>query len=199
MKKLLSFNFKTPTAKLFQVTLLASVALIGGTMTANAFADNDDHRYNSKTMNVTLPLVKGWFNDKPVLYLTTDASDAMAAKDMGVNYVPRLGNAINSTPGSVDDIFVVTNFTQGNIIPSAPIPTGPNNQNPDYSPLWQVSTVTWTNVQQAHALTSEKAVMDAKAAGMVTVAQTKIVVNCPVVYSPDGGLLPNTQINQKSH
>jgi hypothetical protein len=58
--------------------------------------------------------------------------------------------------------------------------------------------VTWNSGKQPRTLTSEKAVMDAKAAGMVTVAQTKIVVNCPVIYSP-GGLLPNTQINQKSH
>jgi hypothetical protein len=188
------FKIKIRTATLLKACLLASLALIGSTITANAFADGDN-RHHGKTLSVTLPLVKGWYDGKPVLYLTTDASDPSAAKDMGVNYVPQLANAISSQPSSVDDIFAVTNFKQGNIIPSAPIPTGPDNQDPDYTPLWQVSTVTWKDPQQAYTLKSEKDVLDAQADGMVDITQTNIVVNCPVIYSPEGGLLPNAKIN----
>ncbi|WP_445769127.1 DUF7482 domain-containing protein [Rheinheimera sp.] len=188
------FKIKIRTATLSKACLLASVALIGSTITANAFADNDN-RHHGKPLSVTLPLVKGWYDGEPVLYLTTDASDPNAAKDMGVNYVPQLAYAINSQPSSVDDIFAVTNFKQGNIIPSAPIPSGPDNQDTDYTPLWQVSTVTWKDAQQAHTLKSEQDVLDAKANGMVVITQTNIVVNCPVIYSPEGGFLPNTKIN----
>ncbi len=188
------FKINIRTATLSKACLLASVALIGSAITANAFAD-DDNRHHGKTLSVTLPLVKGWYDGKPVLYLTTDVSDPNAAKDMGVNYVPQLANAISSQPSSVDDIFAVTNFKQGNIIPSAPIPSGPDNQDTDYTPLWQVSTVTWKDAQQAHTLKSEKDVLDAQADGMVDITQTNIVVNCPVIYSPEGGLLPNAKIN----
>jgi len=49
------------------------------------------------------------------------------AKFYGANYVPQLANAISSHPKSVDDIYTVTNFTQDNIVPSAPQPVGPKN------------------------------------------------------------------------
>jgi len=183
---------KIRTTTLLKACLLSSAAIIVSTMAVNTSADDDHHHV--RTLSVTLPLVKGWYDGKPILYLTTDVSDPNAAKDMGVNYVPQLVNAINSQPPSVDDIYAVTNFKQGNVIPSAPIPTGPKNQDLDYSPLWQVSTVTWKDVQQAYTLKSEKDILDAQSQGMVDIAQTNIVVNCPVIYSPEGGLLPNAKI-----
>lgn len=179
------FRNKIQTATRLKVCLLAYATVMGSSISVNAYADS-----------VTLPLVKGFFNGKEVLYLTTDASDPKAATDMGVNYVPQLANAINSKPASVDDIFAVTNFKQGNIIPSAPVPTGPKNKNRAYSPLWQVSTVTWKNTQEARILKSEKEVLAAKADGMVDIKKTKIVVNCPVVFSPTGGLLPHAKITR---
>jgi hypothetical protein len=187
-----------------KITFSALTLALVFTLPAVGLADNGDtqgehgqvQQHRAKKLSVTLPLVKGWFDGKPVLYLTTDVSDPNAAKDMGVNYVPRLTNAISSNPSAVDDIYAVTNFAQGNVIPSAPIPTGPDNQNADYSPLWQVSTVTWKDPQHAHTLKSEKDVLDAKDTGMVDIAQTNIVVNCPVIYSPEGGLLPNARITK---
>ncbi|MDD5035647.1 MAG: hypothetical protein PHE55_12905 [Methylococcaceae bacterium] len=180
-------SFRIPATKRFLAAMiLMSSALSGTTMAMN----NMTHAHRPMP-TVELPLVKGWFDGKPVLYLQTEASDADVAKAQGVNYVPRLANAISSQPSSVDDIYVVTNFTQSNIIASAPIPTGPTNQSADYSPLWQVTTVTWKTPSMAHTLMSEQEVMDAQAAGLVSLEQTQIVVNCPVVYSPDGGKLPN--------
>lgn len=47
--------------------------------------------------NVTLPLFKGIDpKGKDVFYIITDASDFNVAKQMGVNYAPKLVNAINS-------------------------------------------------------------------------------------------------------
>jgi hypothetical protein len=186
------FKINIQTATLLKACLLVSATLIGSSFTTSAFAT--DGSRHGKTLSAKLPLVKGWYNGKPILYLTTDASDPNAAKDMGVNYVPQLANALSSQPSSVDDIFAVTNFKQGNIIPSAPIPTGPDNKDPDYTPLWQVSTITWKDAQQAYTLKSEKEALDAQAAGKVDITQTNIVVNCPVIYTPDGGILPNTKI-----
>jgi hypothetical protein len=142
--------------------------------------------------SVILPLVQCWYKGKVAYYIQTEASDLTLAQQQEVNYVPKLSNAISA--GVVDDIYHVTNFTQGNVIPSAPMPTGPGNTDPDYTPLWQLSTVTWNPGTAPHVLTSEEEVLDAQSRGLVTIDKTNIVINCPVIYTPSGGLLPNAKI-----
>ena len=75
-------------------------------------------------VSATVPALPGWHNGRPVVYLATDASDRGAANLFGANYVPQLANVLTSNAKSYDDIYVVTNFTQANIIPSAPQPLG---------------------------------------------------------------------------
>ncbi len=65
---------------------------------------------------------------------------------------------------------------------------------PNYTPLWQVSTVTWNSGTTPHTLKSEEEVLNARDQGLVTVVKTNIVVNCPVIYTPAGGLLPTAKI-----
>jgi hypothetical protein len=171
------------------------VAIVSAAMlmvsTVAAFAGDSGHK---KTVAIVeLPLVQCWYNGQVAYYIQTEASDQQVAQDQGVNFVPRLVDTI--TAGAVDDIFVVTNFTQGNVIPSAPIPAGPDNMDPEYTPLWQVSTVTWNQGTTPHLLRSEQEVLDAEEAGDVTIVQTNIVVNCPVIFTPEGGLLPTAKIN----
>lgn len=67
--------------------------------------------------SVILPLVHCWYKGKVAYYIQTDASDESYASQQGVNLVPQLSNAIAG--GAVDDIYHVTNFNQGNVIPSA--------------------------------------------------------------------------------
>lgn len=175
------------------------LALAASVSTQALWAGNSDnagavHAKAPASPRVSLPLVTGWYDGKPVQYLQTEASDPAVAAQQGVNYVPKLSSAINAQPTAVDDIYVVTNFTQANVIASAPNPTGPGNQDQDYSPLWVVSTVTWNSGTTPYTLTSEAAVTTAAANGLVTVSKTNIVVNCPVVYTEAGGLLPDTKI-----
>ena len=108
--------------------------------------------------------------------------------------MPLLANVLTASPAAVDDIYHVTNFTQGNVIPSAPIPAGPGNTDPNYSPLWQVSLVTWNSGTSPYVLKSEEDVKTAEANGLVTIVKTNIVVNRPVIYTPFGGLLPTAKI-----
>jgi hypothetical protein len=69
---------------------------------------------------VVLPLVQCWYKGKVAYYIQTDASDQSIAAQFGINYVPLLSGAIDGQ--AVDDIYHVTNFNQGNVIPAAPIP-----------------------------------------------------------------------------
>jgi hypothetical protein len=43
-------------------------------------------------------------------------------------------------------------------------------------------------------LKSEEEVLSAQSQGLVTIVKTNIVVNCPVIYTPAGGLLPTAKI-----
>lgn len=186
------------------VAVLTAILLIPG-FAQTTRADNSPDTLlaiqkllNNPTLNLkgtaTLPIIFCWYKGKPALYIQTDASDPTVALQQGVNSVPILANAINANPAAVDDIYVVTNFKQGNVIPSAPIPAGPYNTNQSYSPLWQVSTVTWKSGATPHILKSEEDVLAAATAGLVTVTKTNIVVNCPVVFTPYGGQLPTVKI-----
>ncbi|MBB3213102.1 hypothetical protein FHW67_002391 [Herbaspirillum sp. Sphag1AN] len=149
---------------------------------------------------VELPLLSGWFEGKLVRYVTTDASDKQAAADMGANYVPRLANALNrqpqpGQPGSVERIYKILNFAQGSVLPSLPSPVGEDNANINYSPLWQVYAVSWNAGKQPHLLKSEEEVLAAEEAGDVQIDKTRIVVNCPVVFTAADGTLPNVKLH----
>jgi hypothetical protein len=170
-----------------------ALTLLGGStaFVATAAPRGEDRAH--RVTRVELPLVPGWFNGKPAFYVSTDASDAGVAQDMGANFVPALANALTASPSATDDIYAVTNFKQANILPSAPLPAGPKNASTAYTPLWQVSTVTWVAGATPYTLKSEADVQAAVAARKVIVSKTNIVVNCPIVYTPEGGRLPGIE------
>jgi hypothetical protein len=153
---------------------------------------------------IELPLISGWFQGKMVHYVTTDVSDPNAAKEMGANYVPRLANAIPAQPrqpgqgSAIERIYSFGNFKQGGVLPSIPEPTGPGNADRNYSPIWHVHKVNWVAGHTPRVLKSEEEVLEAADKGEVTITQTNIVVNCPVIFSPQGGLLPGAKINIRS-
>jgi hypothetical protein len=135
---------------------------------------------------ITMPLVTGYYDDVKIYYVNTEASDAGVAAADGTTFVPKLSKAI--AVGATADIYAVTNFAQHNIVDSVPNPLGPNNADPDYSPLWRVTLVSWQRGSTPETLTSEAAVLDAQNAGKVTLTKTDIVVNCAVVVTPWGQL-----------
>jgi hypothetical protein len=143
---------------------------------------------------VILPLVQCWYKGKVAYYIQTDASDQSLATQFGMNYVPGLSNTINGGAGAVDDIYHVTNFNQGNVIPSAPIPAGPGNTDPNYTPDWQLSLVTWKSGTTPYILKSEEEVLNAQSQGLVDIVKTNIVIDCPVIYTPYGGKLPSAML-----
>jgi hypothetical protein len=80
-------------------------------------------------------------------------------------------------PGNkVAPIWAFTNGPEGqrNVIDTVP-------GRRDYTPLWAVRMVTWTDGADARVLRSAAAVARAQRAGDVTVRAMPIVVNCPVL------------------
>jgi len=158
------------------------------------------------TSKVSLPLQVGFFDGKPALYITPEVGVSegstfatlahTVAGGFNSNFVT---DAFTSLPGTaaVDDIFVFTNFTQGNVLASAPHPAGPTNTDPNYSPLWQVNLVSWNSRRRPRVLTSQNEILAAQSDGEVTITPgttTGIVVECSVIFTPGGGLLPGARI-----
>jgi len=96
----------------------------------------------------------------------------------------------------VDDIFVFTNFSQGNVLASSPNPAGPGNTDTDYTPLWQVNLVTWIKGRPT-VLTSQGDISIAAQNGFVSVQKTPIIVECSVIFIPRGGLLPLATVREE--
>lgn len=144
---------------------------------------------------VQMPLQQGWFEGEAVFYVTTDVSDAKVAAKNRANFAPRLADALPGEPpapgrrSSVDKVYAVTNFEQGGVFASAPLPMGPLNRDHAYSPLWRMITVTWLPGQTPRRLTSEEQVLAAAESGAVRLQTTDVVLNCPIVHrGARGGL-----------
>ena len=153
---------------------------------------------------ITIPLSNGLYDGKDVFFTTTEVSDSQQASMLTtytkfhVTYAPALANA---PPQALGTIFVFKNGVAG---------TGPMGFQPDvfdsipgdsgYTPLWKVSFVEWktnsysagSNATQPTILGSDNDIADAQSKGQVTVTQTNIVVNCPIIQwgGNDDGTIP---------
>lgn len=94
---------------------------------------------------VTLPLNFAWMEGRKVEYVTTDISDSAMAHALGVNFVPRLAQAlpVAGRPSAVERVYKFADDSQITVFQSAPSPTGPANADASYSPLWRMVLVRW--------------------------------------------------------
>jgi hypothetical protein len=178
--------------------VLASVGIEHGTLNAQSQA---------VLPRVSLPLQVGFFNGAAALYITPEvgvdpnapapiiAAAHQVANGFHSNFIPTNFGTLPGSP-AVDDIFVFTNFNQGNVLASAPHPAGPTNTDTNYSPLWQVNLVSWNSGRQARVLKSQDDITSAATAGDVTIQRTPIIVECSVIFTPGGGVLPGARITR---
>ncbi|MGB8583019.1 MAG: hypothetical protein WCD47_19535 [Candidatus Sulfotelmatobacter sp.] len=164
---------------------------------------------------VGLPLQIGFFAGQTALYITPEVgidpkapSSLIAiahqlAETFNANFIPQNFATLPGSP-AVDDIYsfpifnsqgtAVEGFRQGNVIASRPAPAGPANKSTNYSPLWQVSVVAFNSGVHPYRLTSEADILKAAAKHDVTIAKTPIIVECSVIFTPSGGLLPGATV-----
>ena len=149
---------------------------------------------------VSLPLRVAWFEGRLVGYVSTDASDAAVARELGVNHAPRLAATVPADPAApgqrhaLERVYHFTDGAQINVFPSVPQPVGPDSTDRAYSPLWRVVEVAWLPGFTRRALTSEEAVLDAVERGELSLRMTRVVVNCAVVADDNGALLPGARL-----
>jgi hypothetical protein len=159
----------------------------------------------SVTSLANLPLQAGYYNNEPALYITPEvgvgaggsgvAGTALSiAQGFNANYVPTAFDTLIDQNSAVDDIYVFSNFTQGNVLASAPHPAGDQNTDPNYTPVWQINLVAWNSGFRPRRLTSQQEILTAQKNKEVTVTLAPIIVECSVIYTPSGGLLPGAEI-----
>ncbi len=140
---------------------------------------------------IELPLLAGWYQGKLVHYVSTDMSDQGMAQQAAANYVPRLQHALRPTvpgqPSAVDRVYKFPNFKQGSVFPSAPRPAGYASSSTEYTPLWVVYMVSWLPGATPRVLRSEEEVLDAEEKKLVSILPTRIVVNCPILFTMEDG------------
>jgi hypothetical protein len=163
-----------------------------------------------KNMTVTLKLTQGFSFAKPVLYLSTEASDPVAATLEGATYAPALKDITvghdDSAFSAIERIFVFTNGPTGKNNPqrqglNSAIMDGESPLNvlggipsvaTDYSPFWDMNLGTWTNESISKCYRSrmieEFQILGMAQKGYITGPGGKpfgsvgIVVNCPIAY-----------------
>jgi hypothetical protein len=163
-----------------------------------------------KNMTVTLKLTQGFSFAKPVLYLSTEASDPVAATLEGATYAPAMKDITvghdDSAFSAIERIFVFTNGPTGKNNPqrqglNSAIMDGESPLNvlggipsvaTDYSPFWDMNLGTWTNESISKCYRSrmieEFQILGMAQKGYITGPGGKpfgsvgIVVNCPIAY-----------------
>ena len=161
-------------------------------------------------MTVTMKLTQGFSFAKPVLYLSTDASDPLAATLEGATYAPALKDISvgrdDSAFSAIERIFVFINGPMGKDNPQrqgldSAIVDGESPLNvlggiptvgTDYSPLWDMNLGMWTNdaIDKGYRsrMIEEFQILGMAQKGWITgpaggpFGSVGIVVNCPIAY-----------------
>lgn len=137
-----------------------------------------------------VPAGRAFADGETIYFIHTEASDPEIAEllsgmmDSPVIHVPALAD----TPESMlADVYVFTNGPEG---------MGPLGFQPDvfvdvpgdegYSPLRSIILVTWAEGVEGRELMSEAEILEAEAAGDLTLERPGVVVNMPFIQWPGG-------------
>ncbi len=120
-----------------------------------------------------LSIFTGYYDTHEVQYLATDTSSTDEATRDHINAAPSLAKSLSSA----DDIYIVTNGMDANRGPVF----GSQPGEKDYTPLWQEVRVTWKDPSKAVALGQDNQITQLAKEGKLTLTQTGVVLNCPII------------------
>ncbi len=123
----------------------------------------------------TLPLYKGTYNGATVWFVRTDVSDEGMAKNLGLNFAPRLANADHGCPGCIESVT-----SSDPIVGNAPVEF---KGTVDFSPM-RVLTPSATGFPPIMA--EPGSVAGPGYSDLVRVGNSNIVFNAPIVATGDG-------------
>jgi len=144
------------------------------------FTLEPEGRWTAPVGSVVLKLHPGFFEGQDAWFIRTDASDADFAVAEGLVWVPLLSRALQAE-GSFASIYLFDQGAEGQRVVISTVPG-----RPEFTSAFRVHRVAFSGAPAL--LNAEAAIREAEQAGSVTVEQTDIVVNYPLVLWPGGGL-----------
>jgi hypothetical protein len=127
---------------------------------------------------ITRPAFQGYYDGHKDTYLNTDVSSKSDATAMRINYSKRLAS-IKGLP----EIYLV----EGKAAPGQLAVFGSQPGEPDYSPLWSETILTWSAGATPVLITSDTQINKIEKKGTLTERDAHVVLNCPIIKVGKGG------------
>ena len=193
---------KTKTTTIAAMIVIATIIASPLAVNKHAFAATTTPTAGSTMFKLTtpnapvvIPLVRGLYDKKDILLITTEVSDKAMKDQIGnftgfpVNYDANL----TKISQGIGNLWIFKNGVKGpgfmgfqaSVVDSIP-------GDPGYTPLWKVSIVEWKTNSGITPTTlgSDDAIAAAQSKGQITITPTNVVVNCPILQW--GGNKDNT-------
>jgi hypothetical protein len=118
------------------------------------------------------PAFEGYYDGHKDTYLSTDISSRAEAKTMHINFSASIGK-VKGLP----EIYLV----QGRAAPGQLAIFGSQPGEPDYSPLWAETILTWKAGSKPVLITSDNQVNKLEKTSGLSERPGNVVLNCPIV------------------
>lgn len=150
---------------------VAAAALFGAVVAAGAYATGGPMMMGP-THSIKQTSFKGYYDAHFVTYLSTDISSKTEAKMMHINFSASIGK-VKGLP----EIYLV----QGRSAPGQLAVFGSEPGEPDYSPLWDETILTWKAGSKPVLIKSDTQIDKLEKTSGLTERPGHVVLNCPIV------------------
>ena len=151
--------------------LVAVIALVAAANAASAYAASGPMMMGP-THTIAQTAFKGYYDGHFVTYLSTDISSKAEARMMHINYSASIGK-VKALP----EIYLV----QGRSAKGQLAVFGSQPGEPDYSPLWDETILTWKAGSKPVLIKSDNQVNKLEKTSGLTERSGNVVLNCPIV------------------
>jgi hypothetical protein len=148
-----------------------AVVLFAAVAAASAFATGGPMMMGP-TRSISQPAFTGFYDGHHVTYLSTDISSKSAAKMMHINFSASIGK-VKGLP----EIYLVA----GRSATGQLAVFGSEPGEPDYSPLWAETILTWKAGSKPVLIKSDNQVNQLEKTSGLTERPGHVVLNCPIV------------------
>jgi len=152
-------------------SLVAAAVLISAVAAAGAYATGGPMMMGP-THSIKQTSFKGYYDGHFVTYLSTDISSKTEAKMMHINFSASIGK-VKGLP----EIYLV----QGRSAAGQLAVFGSEPGEPDYSPLWDETILTWKAGSKPVLIKSDNQVNKLEKTSGLTERPGNVVLNCPIV------------------
>lgn len=153
--------------------LVLGAAVLAAALTAvAAYAATGMGPVMGPSTKIARPAFHGYYDGHKDTYLNTDVSSKAEAKAMHINYSAKIGG-VKGLP----EIYLV----QGRAAHGQLAIFGSEPGEPDYSPLWDETILTWKAGATPVLIKSDTQIDKIEKTGKLTEHDAHVVLNCPII------------------